>query len=410
LAETLCFFAPCPRGLEGVLAAELRALGASVLDGGTAGVAFDGDVRLGMAANLHSRIASRVLQRVADGPYRNEDDLYQLARDVPWESWHAPGDTLRVDTQASGSPLRSLQFATLRVKDGLCDRLRERTGERPSIDRLRPQRRVFAFLDATRCTLYLDWSGEALFRRGWRRDSGEAPLKENLAAGLLALAGWAPGTPLLDPFCGAGTIVVEAAQQAAGIPPGAARRFAFERFLGFDRNAWQRLRAAPARPAPATPAVFGSDVSAAAVAAARTHLNRAGVPLGWVDLRQLDVLHLARAPAAAGLLLSNPPYGERLDLKGRQSLADADRFWPAFASVLKHHFAGWSACLFTSDLDLPQRLRLKPARRTPLHNGALDCRLFRFEMVAGSARGPRRVDAPVRESPGAPSPGAGPAG
>lgn len=405
----LAFFAPCPRGLEGALADELRAIGATVRgpDAGAhaganagavagavaGGVAFEGDAHVGYAVNLHSRIASRVLQRVAHAPYRTEDDLHRLAHDTEWERWHSPLATLRVDTTASGAPLRSLQFATLRIKDGIVDRLRDRFGERPSIDRQRPDRRVFAFLDAGRCTLYLDWSGEALFKRGWRLDASEAPLKENLAAGLLALSGWRPGEALLDPFCGSGTIVIEAAMIAAGVPPGARRPFAFERMLGFERSAWDAMRGVAARRPPAstagmagTASIFGSDVSEAAIAAARANLARCGVDPSWVSLRQLDVLHLDRAPAAAGTLLANPPYGERLDVKGRQSLTQADRFWPEFATLLKQRFAGWTAQILTSDLELPQRLRLKPSRRVPLFNGALECRLFRIEMVSGSAR------------------------
>ena len=380
------FFAPCPRGLEAPLADELRGLGASVLESPAGGVAFEGDREVGLAANLHSRIASRVLEQVAHGPYRSEDDLYALARETEWERWHAPLASLRVDTSSIGAPLRSLHFATLRIKDGLVDRLRERFGDRPSIERQRPDRRVFAFLDAHRCTLYLDWSGESLFKRGWRRDGVEAPMKENLAAGLLALAGWQPEMPLLDPFCGSGTIVVEAAMRAAGVPPGAHRRFAFERMKDFDRGSWDRMRQATLRPAPALPTIFGSDVSEAAVAAARANLARCGADPAWVSLRQIDALNLDAAPAASGLLLANPPYGERLDMKGRESLTGAERFWPAFATLLKQKFPGWTACLFTTDPELPQLLRLKASKRTPLFNGALECRLFRFEMVAGSAR------------------------
>jgi putative N6-adenine-specific DNA methylase len=192
--------------------------------------------------------------------------------------------------------------------------------------------------------------------------------------------------PLFDPFCGSGTIVIEAAMWAAGLPPGAMRPFGFERMRGFDRGAWERMKRHEPKPPPRTPAIFGSDVSEAAVAAARANLARSGLDPRWVQLRQLDVLNLDAAPAPAGLLLANPPYGERLDMKGRQMLSGAERFWPAFATLLKQRFAGWSACLFTNDLELPKLMRLKPSRRTPLFNGALECRLFRFEMVAGSAR------------------------
>ncbi|RPH40336.1 MAG: class I SAM-dependent RNA methyltransferase, partial [Burkholderiales bacterium] len=368
------------------LADELRALGATVRETPSGGVRFEGDTHVALKANLHSRIASRVLQQVAHGSYRGEDDLYRLAHETEWERWHDPLASLRVDTTAVGAPVRSLQFATLRIKDGIVDRARDRVGDRPSIEKQRPDRRVFAFLDAGRCTLYLDWSGESLFKRGWRRDGVDAPMKENLAAGLLALSGWAPGMPLLDPFCGSGTIVVEAAMIAAGVPPGAQRPFAFERMRGFDRDAWERMRRVVPRDAPAAAAIFGSDVSEAAIAAARANLARCGADPRWVSLRQIDVLHLEAAPAPSGLLLANPPYGERLDVKGRESLTGAERFWPAFATQLKQKFAGWSVCLFTNDLEVPRMMRLKPSKRTPLFNGALECRLFRIEMVAGSAR------------------------
>jgi putative N6-adenine-specific DNA methylase len=383
----MIFFAPCPRGLEEALATELAALGADVLARIPGGVRFGGDAQVGYAANLHSRLASRVLQQVALADYRNEDDLYRIAHDTEWERWHDANATLRIDIDATGAGLRSLQFAMLRIKDGIVDRYRDRGGERPSIERIRPDRRVFAHVDAARCTLYLDWSGESLFKRGWRYDGAEAPLKENLAAGLLEVAGWKPGQPLFDPFCGSGTIVIEAAMKAAGVPPGATRPFAFERMRDFDRMTWQRMRRVTPAKAPAAPLVFGSDVSEAAVAAARANLARSGVDPAWIQLRQLDVLHLDAAPAEAGLLLTNPPYGERLDMKGRQSLAHVARFWPEFATLLKQRFAGWTACLFTSDLDLPRHLRLKETRRTPLFNGSIECRLFRFEMYAGSARG-----------------------
>ena len=390
----MIFYAPCPRGLEAVLADELAGLGATVLAPSGGGVRFEGDARLGWAANLHSRIASRVLQQVAVGAYRTEDDLYRLARDVPWEQWHDEFATLRVDVSAIGSPLESLRFAALRVKDGIVDRYRDRTGTRPSIDTRRPQRRVFAFLDEVRATLYLDWTGEALFKRGWRREGADAPLKENLAAGLLALSGWTPGEALADLFCGSGTIAIEAASIAAGRPPGARRRFAFERIAGFDRAAWDRMRAFVPRPAPDAPPIHASDVSEAAVAAARANLADSGLDAGWVRWRQLDAQHIDAAPSGSGVLLTNPPYGERLDMKGRQSMAQADVFWAAFGGVLKRHFSGWRAHLFTSDLDLPRRLRLKETRRTPLYNGAIECRLFRFEMYAGSRRPPAAPPAP----------------
>lgn len=382
---TLSFYASCPRGLEEALAEEIKRLGATVERRLTAGVRFSGDTALGYRVNLHSRIASRVLQEVAHGPYRTEDDLYRLALATPWERWHDPLASLRVDVTAVGSPLTSLKFAMLRIKDGVVDRIRNATGERPSIDTQRPQREVFGYLDQTHCTVYLDWSGEALFKRGWRRDGGNAPLKENLAAGLLWLAGWTPEQVLLDPFCGAGTIAIEAADIAGGQPAGRARRFAFERMKTFEPATWQKVRAAAAQPARAA-TIYASDISEAALALTRNNLRAGGVPDGIVHLRQLDALNL-QAPRDAGLMLTNPPYGERLDMKGRQSLStDAERFWLAFSAVLKQRFAGWTACLLTSDTELPRLMRFKETRRTPLYNGPIECRLFRFELYAGSRR------------------------
>jgi putative N6-adenine-specific DNA methylase len=360
-----------------VLADELRGLGATVRETPSGGVRFEGDTHVALMANLHSRIASRVLQQVAHGSYRGEDDLYRLAHETEWERWHDPLTSLRVDTTAVGAPVRSLQFTTLRIKDGIVDRARERVGDRPSIEKQRPDRRVFAFLDAGRCTLYLDWSGESLFKRGWRRDGVEAPMKENLAAGLLAIAGWQPGMALLDPFCGSGTIVVEAAMIAAGVPPGVQRPFAFERMRGFDRNAWERMRRVVPRAPPAAASIFGSDVSESAIAAARANLARCGADPRWVSLRQIDVLHLEAAPAPTGLLLTNPPYGERMDD------ANIIPMYKAIGDHLKHACSGLSAWIISSDEAALKRVGLKPSRKFALINGTLTCKFYRFDLFAG---------------------------
>ncbi len=205
-----------------------------------------------MAANLHSRLASRVLLKIAHRPYRSEQDIYALAVEQRWEQWFSANETLRVDVTAIKSPLRSLEFTTLRVKDAICDRLREVSGARPNIDTATPDVRVFAFLTATDCTLYLDTSGDPLFKRGWRLDKGAAPLRENLAAGILRLTGWSAGTPLHDPMCGSGTFLAEAAQVALDIAPGAERRFGFEKAQAVRQqnvaDAEGRRRSTPSTP------------------------------------------------------------------------------------------------------------------------------------------------------------------
>jgi putative N6-adenine-specific DNA methylase len=377
------FFAPCPRGLEALLARELAALGARGAAATAGGVAFRGDWEACYAANLWSRLASRVLWRVAEFDYRDEDDLYQAARAVDWPALFALGESLRVNVAAQKSPLKSLDFATLRVKDAVCDRFRDTLGERPDVDRANPGVRVHAFLEAARGALYLDTSGEPLFKRGWRAGAGEAPLRENLAAGIVLLSGWKPEEPLLDPMCGGATLLAEAAAIARNRAPGARRRFAFERLSGFDAKLWDKVKSTAAARGGASPALFGSDIDPRALEAARRNLAAAGLER-WVRLERADVLERA-APAPSGVLIANPPYGERTG--SREELA---RFYPRLGDALKRRFAGWRCHLFTADLRLPKLIRLEPARRVPLYNGALECRLYEFPIVAGSHRREQR--------------------
>uniref|UniRef100_UPI0033415B49 THUMP domain-containing protein n=1 Tax=Castellaniella defragrans TaxID=75697 RepID=UPI0033415B49 len=379
-AEVFDLFAPCPHGLEPALALELEALGYDAVHAGRAGCHFRADWMGVLRANLCSRLATRILVRVAQAEIRTEDDILELARQTPWERWFGAEQTLRVDTSAVRSPLRSLQYCNLRAKDGICDRLREREGSRPDIDTVRPDARVHLFLDASQATLYLDVSGESLFKRGWRLDKGEAPLRENLAAGLLALSGWTPDKPLLDPFCGSGTILIEAAWIALGVPPGIWRPFSFERLRNHDARQWRDLKEdARARIAPRLDqALVGCDLDPAAIAAARANLERAHLTPESIHLEISDARQMP-PPAPEGWIITNPPYGERL------SKDEAD-LWPQWASHLKRHYDGWRLNIITSDLDLPAHMRLKAHRRHPLHNGALDCRLFQFNIVAAGYR------------------------
>ena len=416
------FFAPCPRGLEEALAAELAELGrlapVSVGKQVPGGVHFAGPWAAGMAANLHSRIASRVLLRVAQQGYRTEQDIYAFALSQRWEDWFGYQQTLRVDVTGIKAPVRSLEFVTLRIKDAVCDRLREKTGARQNIDTAQPDVRVFAFLTATDVTLYLDTSGEALFKRGWRLDKGAAPLRENLAAGILRLAGWRTDTAadmvLYDPMCGSGTFLAEAAQIALGVPAGAGRRFGFEKLKGYDITAWQTLKVQAmdaqrdARVRGVPPTIFGSDISGDMLVKARANLERAGV--GDIGLKQVDARDMSPPVDRPGIIVANPPYGERIEVRGRRPSRDADdgdspdvqgnrggfqrnqpdgvdaAFFRAFGDVLKQRFTGWSAFLLTADMSLPGQMRLRESRRTPLYNGALECRLFRFDLIAGSVR------------------------
>ena len=373
------FFAPCPRGLESALADELARLGAGAIAPVEGGVGFEGALELACAANLESRLASRVLWKVGGGTYRDERELNALARAIAWPKHFRADRTIRVDVAATRSPLKSLEFATLTVKDAVCDRFRDEQGKRPSVDKRAPDVRVHAYLAAREATFYLDTSGEPLFKRGWRRDTEEAPLRENLAAGLIALSGWQPGTAFLDPMCGSGTIAIEAASIAADRAPGLARTFGFQKLAWFDGPAWQRLKQKArdrVKPAPASPAVFASDRLAAAVAKTRANAALAQVD-AFLAIEQADAL-LRPAPAPAGVLVANPPYGLRLEDKARVAA-----MYPKLGDALKARYAGWTAWLFSGDTDLPKKIGLKAERRIPLWNGAIECRLYGYRIVSG---------------------------
>ena len=375
------FFATCPRGLESVLKDELAELGGQNVDAVEGGVRFDGEFELCYRVNLETRMASRVLWQVDHGQYRSERDIYDTVRSLPWPDWFPVEGSIRVDVAAIRAPVKSLDFVTLRVKDAICDAFRAVSGRRPDVDTHTPDARIHAFLSASEFTLYLDTSGDPLFKRGYRKSAGEAPLRENLAAGILRLAQWKPGTVLLDPMCGSGTFLCEAAMIAIDRAPGLDRTFGFEKLSMFDAHAWKSLKdCAQARVRKVSPlAIYGSDRFGDALKLARANLAALGVEHDVV-LKQADILEMP-APAAAGVLLTNPPYGVRL--QDQQALA---QLYPKLGDALKKKYAGWMAYLFTADLRLAKLIGLSPSRRTPLFNGALECRLFEFRLVAGSMR------------------------
>ena len=394
------FFATCPRGLEGLLGDELGALGAAELRILGGGVAFVGDIKLAWRCNLWSRLATRILIQVADGAYVREDDIYRLARTVAWRDWFSVDKTLRVNVTAIKSPVKSIEFVTLRIKDAVCDVFRDDCGERPNIDTREPDIRVHGFLTENRCTLYLDTSGAPLYQRGLRQKTVSAPLKENLAAGMIKLSGWQPGTSFFDPMCGSGTLLLEAVQVALNVAPGARRNFAFENFENFIPAAWKRMReeavAGEKSPASlqknrdnATWGIYGADIDPVAHRAALANLDRAGW-LPAVELRCADLTRSTAAPGPQGIMLSNPPYGVRLS-----ELDELASFYPELGRVMKQTFAGWNCYFLSADTRLPKLLGLKPSKKTPLFNGDLDCRLYEIKMVAGS----NRREKPVQTGP-----------
>ncbi len=375
------FFAPCPRGLEAVFEQELHDLGVPMTSRTEGGVGFQAPWATMYWVNLKSHLASRVLWEVGRSPYRTEEDVYRAAYALVWPNWFSPSQTIKVKVSARGCPLPSLDFLTLRIKDAICDRFVAVSKRRPSVDTEQPNIRVDAFLDHETATFYLDTSGDPLFKRGHRIVPVEAPLRENLAAGILKLAGWTPNDVLLDPMCGGGTIPLEAALMARRVAPGLSRHFSFERLLVHDEKRWGQLReAVRAKQLPEVPAaIYASDHDREMVKAAQRTFQGAGVGID-IRLKQSDIFEL-EPPADRGVMVINPPYGVRLSTP-----ETLEPLYPRLGDWMKRRFAGWRAYVLTGDARVPKLIGLAPSKRIPLFNGSLECRLYEFNIVAGPMR------------------------
>ncbi|CAM8382004.1 COG0116 Predicted N6-adenine-specific DNA methylase [Candidatus Methylopumilus universalis] len=378
------FFATCPRGLESLLEEELsaqHALKIVVTDGG---VSFEGNLDTMYRVNLHSRIATRIMSRVGQGSYATEEDIYKATFKLHWPSWFKVNQTIRVKVTGVKCPLKSLDFVTLRIKDAVCDRFREEGALRPSVSVRDPDVRIHAYLTQDQYQLYLDTSGAPLYQRGFRDVSVIAPLRENLAAGIIMLSGWIPGTPFLDPMCGSGTFLIEAAMMAVNQAPGMRRTFGFQKLTSFDEGLWKKIETEAMNKMKPIEFldIYGSDMDLRAVRVARHNLKVAGLE-EVAKVMQSDFIKL-EPPAAEGTLVTNPPYGQRI---GEDE--DLKEVYPFWAKHMKESFGGWNTYFLTADLEMPKDMRLKPTKKTPLYNGALECRLFEIKMVAGSNRKPK---------------------
>ncbi len=403
----LRFMATAPRGLADLAAAELRSLGVNELSERTAGVRFSGELRVGYAACLWSRVASRVLLEVADFNAADTDGYYAGARGVDWRTHINPRGTLACEFTGAHPTITHSQFGALKLKDAICDQLRETCGVRPDIDLDRPGVRVVAHASGPRVLLYIDLAGEGLHRRGYRLRSGEAPLRENLAAGILLRARWgeiaATGGAFLDPLCGSGTLPVEAAMIAADLAPGLRRDYwGFTGWRGHDPQLWQQVLADARARVRATVQnrIIGTDRDAAALRNATANAERAGVS-AWVRFAACEVTQVRPEGSETGLVCTNPPYGTRL---GDDEAARAAH--RQLGLLLREHFAGWQAAVLTGAGDGAQALGLRSYRTHELWNGALQCRLLRFNLAAPGALArapgaPRQVDPLIAASPGA---------
>ncbi|TXH03821.1 MAG: bifunctional 23S rRNA (guanine(2069)-N(7))-methyltransferase RlmK/23S rRNA (guanine(2445)-N(2))-methyltransferase RlmL [Nevskiaceae bacterium] len=408
--STFPLFATCPRGVEPLLAAELGGFGATEIKERNGGVAARGDRLVAYRACLWSRLASRVLMPLTTFPLTDTDALYAGAKAVDWPELFAVTSRFAIEVAGHSPAVTHTHYAGLKVKDAIADRFRERDGERPNVDTENPDIRIHLHLHKQEATLSLDLAGDSLHRRGYRGRSVEAPLKENLAAAILIRAGWpalaAQGAPLLDPMCGSGTLVIEAAMMAADIAPGLARtRWGFEHWLDHVPKAWGELRAeAIARKSAGLahdlPPMAGQDLEHAALKAARSNAERAGFSqrIAW---RLGDATEARPFGERPGLVVVNPPYGERLGAE-----AEIIKLYSLFGATLKRHFRGWKVSVFTGRPDLGPRLGLRSSRQYALFNGALPCKLLNFEIAAGDVApapiAPEASDAAAAVAPASP--------
>ncbi len=365
-------------GLEQVLADEITALGGESVTPERRAVSFIGDKELLYKANFSLRTALKVLKPIAEFTVKNRDDLYSKTKEINWTDYLALGKTFAIDSTVQSEIFVNSMYASLKVKDAIADHFREATGKRPSVNVENPDIRINIYLMGDKCILSLDSSGESLHKRGYRVGQGDAPLNEVLAAGMLLLAGWDGKTNFLDPMCGSGTLLIEAAMIAMGIPPGMYRKsFGFELWPDFDEKLFADIYNTEYEKE-FTGKIFGSDISIRNCAIAKANIKNAGLSKK-IEIQTKDFMELV-PPFESGLIVTNPPYGERLKPK---SLID---LYSSFGDTLKQKFSGYTAWLISSSDEGLKSIGLKPSRKIELYNGALACSYRCFELFRGSRK------------------------
>lgn len=383
---TMQFFATCPKGLEGLLKTELEVLGATGCRETVAGVYFEGNLAQAYKACLWSRLANKILLPLTSGAVHSAEDLYELVFTVPWQEHLKPEGSLLVDFSGQSKTIRNTQFGAVKVKDAIVDKLRESCGSRPSVDKVRPDIRIHARLSKGKLVLSLDLCGDSLHRRGYRQQQGRAPLKENLAAAILIRCGWceAAEQALIDPMCGSGTFLIEGAMIAADIAPGLGRvHFAFERWPGHDESAWRTLiaearqRRMDGLARQDLPEIRGYDANLKVIRAAEQNIVRAGLD-DWLRVSRKELRELKRpthTELATGLVVTNPPYGERLG-----ELESMKILYAHLGERLREEFTQWRAGIFTGNPELGKSLGMRSKRKYKLFNGAIASELLLFDI------------------------------
>jgi putative N6-adenine-specific DNA methylase len=370
------YFATVARGLEPIAAQELERLGAKDVRPDFTGVHFVGDTALLYRVNLWARTIFRVLVKLREFPCPNAERLYEEVQKIDWEQYLKPDNTLAVNATGGNDQLNHTHFTALQVKNAIVDQQRRQFGERSSIDTQNPDILINAHIYQDRCTLSLDSSGTSLHRRGYRPALGPAPLKETLAAALLDMAEWEPSLPFLDPLCGSGTLPLEASLKALNIAPGLFReRFAFETWVDFDSDLFDQLlkQAETSQLSELKAAIVGSDRDPDILNQARINAAQCGVT-DKVTFTQTE-LSQVEAPANSGVIICNPPYGERLG-----DASELGDFYKLLGDIFKQRFKGWTAFVLTGNKELAKRVGLKASRRIPVYNGSIVCTLLKYEL------------------------------
>lgn len=366
-------------GLEPVLAEEVRALGGAAVREIKRGVSFEGDERLLYRAHYELRTALRILVPIYSFPAYNERNLYNAVREVDWSEFMRVSDTLAVDATVRSEVFRHSQYAALLTKDAIVDQFRDNTMRRPDVNTVAPTLRVNLHIQGTHCDLSLDATDDSLHRRGYRRDTVEAPLNEVLAAGMVLLSGWRGQTDFVDPMCGSGTLPIEAAMIALNLPPQHKRAtFGFHRWPHFQQKLWQSVKkeADDLASQKLDIQILASDKDLRARNATAVNLLSSGLEnVVKVDRMPFDK---CAPPSAAGTLITNPPYDERLKVE------DLAEFYSSIGDRLKQSWTGWDAWLISSNRNALKQVGLRTSKRITLFNGALECSFQKFELYEGS--------------------------
>lgn len=379
------------QGLEDVLAAEITGLGGENVTIGRRMVSFTGDQELLYKTNLHCRTALRILKPICSFTASDADEMYEKIKQVPWEKYLTPRQTFSIDSVVFSEEFKHSKFVTYRAKDAIADYFAEKEGERPSVRLNNPDIFLNLHIAGHNCTLSLDSSGESLHKRGYRVRQTEAPLNEVLAAGMILKTGWRGESPLLDPMCGSGTLLIEAALIALNIAPGIYRQgFAFEKWNDYDEELFERLYNDDSFERPFNYTIYGSDISPKAISIAEENIKSAGVSK-YIDLQVKPFQQYENVPQEKGIIITNPPYGERL------SSEDLLGLYEMIGERLKHVFKGYDAWVISYRDECFDKIGLKPAAKIDLMNGALECQYRKYEIFDGKYNDFKRTEGGFRE-------------